>query len=178
MKATEMVVKSLEENREYVENAIKGLSSEELAWVPKPHSNSIVFLMWHLARVEDLWINRILLAGKEIYESEGWYKKFKTTAADNGFMYDVAKLKAWPVPALILIKEYAAVIRKKTIAYLKSLNEKQMDEARDFGWRKGTTATALSHLISEVGEHSGQIGYIKGIMKGIEPPPLPPPPKT
>ncbi|OGO19684.1 MAG: hypothetical protein A2Z15_00105 [Chloroflexi bacterium RBG_16_50_11] len=171
MKAIELIMLSLEENSEYVSNAIKGLSRDELAWSPKPHSNSIAFLLWHLARVEDLWINRILLAGKEIYEADNWYKKFGTLAHDSGFGYDVKKLKAWHVPGLELIKKYAAAVRQKTIAYLKSLNEKALDEPRDFGWRKGTTGSALSHLITEVGEHSGQIGYIKGMMKGIEPPP-------
>ncbi len=177
MNAIDMVLASLEENRRYIADAIKGLTADELAWSPKPHSNTIIFLMWHLARIEDLWINRILLAGKELYETEGWYKKFGTPAQDNGFAYDVAKLKAWPVPKIELLQDYAAVIRKKTIGYLKSLTEKQLDEPMDFGWSKGTRGSALSHLISEVGEHSGQIGYIKGIMKGIEPPPAFPPAK-
>jgi uncharacterized damage-inducible protein DinB len=178
MKAIDLIMKSLDENREYIENAIKGLSREELAWRPKPHSNSIAFLLWHLARVEDLWINRILLGEKEAYEAAGWYKKFGTPAQDSGFGYDVEKLKSWPVPKLALLKEYAGIVREKTLAYLKSVNEKKLDEPRDFGWSKGTVGTALAHLITEVGEHSGQIGYIKGIIKGIEPLPLPPPPKT
>jgi uncharacterized damage-inducible protein DinB len=176
MKASEMLLKSLDENSTYVENAIRGLSADELAWSPRPHSNSIAFLMWHLARVEDLWINRLLLVGKEIYESEGWYKKFGTAASDNGFGYDVEKLSAWPVPKPELIGEYVVAVRKKTVSYIEPLTEKQLDEAKEFGWSKGTTGSALSHLISEIGEHSGQIGYIRGIMKGIEP--TPPHPKT
>jgi uncharacterized damage-inducible protein DinB len=177
MKATEMVLKSLEENTGYVEDAIEGLTAEELAWSPKPHSNTIIFLMWHLARVEDFWINRILKAGKDIYESEGWYQKFSTPAQDSGIGYDVAKLKAWPVPAMQLLKEYAAAVRKSTRAYVETITEKQLDEARDFGWNKNTVGWALTHLVSEVGEHSGQIGYIRGIMKGIAPMSPPPPPK-
>jgi uncharacterized damage-inducible protein DinB len=174
MKAVELIAKSLDESREYVAEAIVSLSQAELAWRPKPHSNSIAFLLWHLARVEDLWINRILLGGKELYETGGWYKKFSTSAQDSGFGYDVAKLNAWPVPALSLLKEYAAAVREKTLVYLKSLTALKLDEPRDFGWRKGTTGSALSHLVTEVSEHSGQIGYLRGIMKGIEPPPPPP----
>ncbi len=174
MKATDLILKSLEENDGYVADAIKKLSPDELAWRPKPHSNSIAFLIWHLARVEDLWINRILQGGKDLYESEGWYNKFGTPAQDTGAFYDEAKLKSWPVPKLELLKQYAAVVRRSTITYLKTLDEKALDEPRDFGWMKGTTGSGLSHLISEIGEHSGQIGYIKGIMKGIENPPFPP----
>jgi uncharacterized damage-inducible protein DinB len=174
MKANELIVKSLDESRQYVADAIKGLSPDELAFRPKPHSNSIAFLLWHVARVEDLWIKRILLAGKELYEAEGWCKKFGTPAQDNGFGYDVAKLNAWPVPPLKLLTEYAGAVRGKTLTYLESLTAGKLDEAKDFGWSKGTIGSALSHLVTEVAEHSGQIGYLRGIMKGIEPPPPPP----
>jgi uncharacterized damage-inducible protein DinB len=174
MNAIELILASMDENAHYIDDAIKNLSQEELGWQPKPHSNSIAFLMWHLARVEDLWIKRLLTDGQEIYETEGWYKKFKTDVKDNGAFFDEAKLKAWPVPPRKLLKEYADAVRKQALAYLKTVTEKQLDEQRDFGWMKQTTGWALSHLISEIGEHAGQIGYIKGIMKGIENPPLAP----
>jgi uncharacterized damage-inducible protein DinB len=174
MKAVDLIVISLEESSRYVSMAVKGLSQTELAWRPKPHSNCIAFLMWHVSRGEDLWINRILLGQKELYETGGWYKKFRTPPQDSGFGYDVTKLDAWPVPTLSLLMEYAGAVREKSLAYLKSLTAVKLDEARDFGWGKGTAGSALAHLITEVAEHSGQIGYLRGIMKGIEPPPPPP----
>jgi uncharacterized damage-inducible protein DinB len=178
MKAIELIVKSLDESRQYIADAIKGLSQDEITWRPKEHSNSIAFLLWHVARAEDLWINKILLGEMDVYEAGGWHKKFGTPAQDSGFGYDVEKLNSWPVPRLALLKEYAAVVREKTLVYLNSVNEKKLDEPKDFGWSKGTIGTALAHLITDLAEHSGQIGYIRGIMKGIEPPPLPPPAKT
>ena len=174
MKTSEFIVKTLTESKEYINLAIKGLTPDELAFRPKPQSNCIAFLLWHVARVEDFWINRILLGGNEIYELDGWYKKFGTPTQDSGFGYDVKKLDAWPVPKLELLQAYAAAVRGKTQEYLSTLNGKKMDEAKDFGWNKGTIGSALSHLVTEVGEHTGQIGYIKGIMKGIEPPAPPP----
>jgi uncharacterized damage-inducible protein DinB len=174
MNINEFIGKSLAESKEYINQAIKGLSADELSFRPKPHSNSIAFLLWHLARIEDMWINRILLGEKEMYESEGWYKKFVTPVQDSGFGFDVKKIDAWPVPALELLQAYATAVRGKTQVYLNALNEQKLDESKDFGWRKGTTGSALSHLVMEIGEHSGQIGYIKGIMKGIESPTPPP----
>jgi uncharacterized damage-inducible protein DinB len=171
MKTAEFVVNSLSESKEYINRAIQGLTADEQSFRVKPYCNSIAFLLWHLARVEDLWINRALLARKEIYESEGWYQKFGTPAQDFGFGYDVKKLDDWPAPALTLLQAYATSVRGKTLEYLASLDEKAMDEAKDFHWSKGTTGSALSHLVTEVGEHTGQIGYIRGILRGIEPPP-------
>ena len=171
MKISEFILKSLEENKDYIEKAIKILSVEELNFRPKAHSNSIIFLMWHLARIEDMWINRILLGGQEIYESDGWYGQFKTPPRDSGFGYDPKMLETWPVPKLGLLTAYSDAVRNKTRQYLATLTARNLDEPKDFVWSKGTVGSALSHLITEVGEHAGQIGYIKGILKGIEPPP-------
>ena len=171
MQAKDLIKMSLQENQDYVARALKDLSAEELAWRPKPHSNSIAFLLWHLARVEDLWINRVLLAVTEMYEADGWYQKFGTPAGDVGFGYDVAKLDAWPVPTLDLLQAYANAVREKTLAHIESLTPEMLEEEKDFGWRKGTVGWVFSHLITEIGEHSGQIGYLRGVMRGIEPPP-------
>ena len=171
MNAIDIILQSLEENDKYVQDTLSFLTEKELAWSPEPHSNSIIFLMWHLGRVEDFWISQVLKRGKQIYETEGWYKKFNTTAQDSGMGFDLAKIKTWPIPSLELAEEYRAAVRKITVAYIKSLTEKQLDEPRDFGWSKATTGWALKHLICEVGEHSGQIDYIRGIMKGIQQPP-------
>ena len=88
MNAIELIILSLKENEGYIDDAIKNLTPDELAWSPKPHSNTIAFLMWHLARVEDLWINRLLKGGKELYEEKGWYQKFSTAAQDTGAFFD------------------------------------------------------------------------------------------
>jgi uncharacterized damage-inducible protein DinB len=171
MKISGFIEASLTENTAYIREAIQGLTAAELAFRPEPHSNSIAFLLWHVARVEDFWVNGKILSGKEIYESADWYQKFGTAAQDFGFGYDIKKLEAWTVPSLELLLSYAAAVRLKTLEFLKDLNEGTLDIPRDFGRRKGTNGSALSHLITEVGEHAGQIGYIKGMMKGIAPPP-------
>ena len=42
---------------------------------------------------------------------------------------------------------------------------------KDFGHRQASIGWALAHMVTEIGEHSGQIGYLRGIQKGIEPMP-------
>jgi uncharacterized damage-inducible protein DinB len=174
MKISEFIMKSLEESRGDIENSIKNLAEEELTFRPKTHSNSIIFLMWHLARVEDMWINRMILGTKEKYEADGWYKKFRTGAQENGIGFDLSKLAAWPVPDLGLLQQYSSAVRAKTLDYLTGLDDKSLDELKDLGWTKGRVGSILSHLVTEVGGHSGQIGYIYGILKSLGPNGAPP----
>ena len=45
-------------NREYHlrDEAVQDLTVEELAWQPGSQSNSIGWTLWHMLRVEDMWV--------------------------------------------------------------------------------------------------------------------------
>src|SRR5215831_12603249 len=58
MEIQELIEGTLADYRNRLETALAGLTTEELAWRPDHHSNSIGFMLWHLARVEDRWIVR------------------------------------------------------------------------------------------------------------------------
>jgi len=173
MDLKQFIIQSLGENTEYVMRAVKDLTTVELAYRPAPHSNSIAFLCWHVTRVEDLWISR-LTGRKHLYETAGWYQKFGTAAEDFGFGYGVAELDAYKAPPMEVVMGYAMAVRQQTVDYIKGLDLDTLDEVKDFGHRQASIGWALAHLVDEVGEHSGQIGYLRGIQRGIEPMPVPP----
>jgi len=108
-----VLLKSLDESQEYLIKALEELSEEDITWSPKEGSNSIIFILWHVTRVEDIWINRILLNNKEIYESEGWQELLGTPIKESGFQYDIEKLRSWPIPNLDALKRYATAVRQK-----------------------------------------------------------------
>ncbi len=168
MDLKEFIIASLTESREYVDRAVAGLTIDELAFRPERHSNSIIFLVWHLARVEDIWINRVLKDGEELYTTEKWYGKFGTAPQDMGFGFDADKLDEWPVPSLKLAKEYANAVRRTTLSYLEDLDLGKLDVKMPYREQGITVGGALAHLVTEIGEHSGQIGYLRGLQRGIE----------
>jgi uncharacterized damage-inducible protein DinB len=168
MDLKQFIVSSMTENRDYVARAVEGLTLDELAFRPERHSNSIIFLLWHLARVEDIWINRVLKGGPELYQADGWYAKFGTAPQDMGYGFDADKLDEWPVPSLALAKAYADAVRPATLAYLKDLDLSKLDTKLLHHGNEMTVGGALAHLVTEIGEHSGQIGYLRGLQRGIE----------
>ena len=48
---------ALEECKRDLYKHIDELTREELTWQPGPESNPIGYLVWHIARDEDRWIN-------------------------------------------------------------------------------------------------------------------------
>ena len=49
---------------------IRELSEDDLYWQPGPESNSIGWIIWHMARVEDMWIQFFSKREMEKWESE------------------------------------------------------------------------------------------------------------
>ena len=55
-------------------SAVDGLDADGLAWVPTHGSNSIAWLVWHCARLQDHHISE-LLATEQLWVADGWAQR-------------------------------------------------------------------------------------------------------
>ena len=63
---------------EYLEDLklkLDGLTDPELRWQSGLESNTIIWLVWHMARVEDNWINGVVGGNDTVWNSGGWSVK-------------------------------------------------------------------------------------------------------
>jgi len=169
MEAKDIILKSLEESQRYLNEALEGLTEEELAWSPREESNSIAFILWHLSRVEDIWINRITKDKNEVYDAEGWQERLGTPPNESGGRYTREQLLAWPVPKLEILKGYADSVRSKTMALLQSITDEKLSATVSTG-RYDTVGAILGHLITEIALHVGQMHYLHGVHRGLPAP--------
>jgi uncharacterized damage-inducible protein DinB len=170
MEAKEVILRSLTESQGFLNRALDGLTKEEVTWKPRPESNNIIFLFWHLIRVEDLWISRVMRQEKEVYEVEGWQEKLGTPAKDSGYKYTLEQLQAWPVPELETLWGYAASVRKRTMAFLQSLTPEKLSEVIKWDTNSETAGVMLTHLVTEIALHTGQMAYLHGVLRGMDSP--------
>ena len=78
----EVLVDGFNRVQETVHEAVEGLSAEQLAQRVGPEANTIAWLVWHLARVEDDHVSE--LAGTDqVWTSEGWAKRFELPFAES-----------------------------------------------------------------------------------------------
>ena len=66
---------------------ISNLSEDDLYWQPGSESNSIGWTIWHIARVEDMWIQFFSKREIEKWESEGWHTIFNLPTRQTGFRH-------------------------------------------------------------------------------------------
>ncbi len=166
MEAKEVIVRSLEQSQEYLDRALAGLTQEEAAWSPGAECNSIAFILWHIARTEDLFIIRIIQGESQLYEAEGWREKLGTPV--KAYQYTLEELQAWPVPKLEVLRGYADAVREKILAFLKSASPEKLSEVPRPERSPDSIGAILGRISTEIALHVGQIAYLRGIQRGLD----------
>jgi uncharacterized damage-inducible protein DinB len=166
MDAKELLLQSLEESHGYLTKALNGLTQEEASWSPSPECNSISFILWHMTRVEDFFINRVIQREKELYETQKWQEKLGTPA--KAYQYTVEELQAWRAPKLEILREYANSVRESTLAFLNSMPPERLSEVPRPDRSPNSIGVTLEHVSTEIAMHVGQIAYLRGMQRGLD----------
>jgi len=61
-----------------------GLRDEQMRCRPAGEPNSIAWLLWHCARIEDVTTNLLIASQPQVLEREGWLARLKIPRADVG----------------------------------------------------------------------------------------------
>lgn len=149
---------------EHVDELTEGLTDDESSYRPSPNANSIAWLLWHSARVQDIQVAH--LAGVEqVWVKDGWVAQFGLDLPRNDTGYghspeDVAKVQA---PADLLAGYYHDV-HKLTLEYIASLTSDELPRIVDTSWDPPVTASMrLVSIIDDCAQHLGQAAYVLGI---------------
>ena len=65
------------------ERTLTGLSDEQMRVRPREDLNSIAWLVWHIARGEDIMVNRVLGGRSQVFD-DAWLKRLGITRRDFG----------------------------------------------------------------------------------------------
>ena len=73
MRFHDIIRMGLQEYYDELRQAVDGLTYEERRFMPGPDSHHIDFTVWHIARVEDAWINRFAKqAEDQVWDRGDW----------------------------------------------------------------------------------------------------------
>lgn len=151
---------------EHVEALTDGLTDEVAFYRPTSTANSIAWLLWHSARVQDAQLCDI--AGiEQVWTRDGWVDRFALDLPrdDTGYGHspdDVGKVRA----SADLLAGYYHGVHKVTLSYLASITVEDLGQIVDDNWDPPVTAsTRLVSIIDDCAQHLGQAAYIQGISR-------------
>lgn len=150
---------------EHVGDVTEGLTEEVADYRPTPNANSITWLIWHSARVQDIQLADV--AGVEqVWTRDGWDDRFGLDLPANdmgGYGHgpdEVAKVRA---PVDMLLGYYHAV-HLLTMEYVATVTADELARIVDTNFDPPVTASArLVSIIDDCAQHLGQAAYLRGI---------------
>lgn len=149
-----------------VHTAAKGLSEEQLAYRPGDQANSIAWLLWHIARIQDDHVSALANSG-QVWTEQGWYSKFNLPfdATETGYGHTTEQVAAVRANAELLLGYFDAV-HTATEQYVQGLGEKDYGKTIEESYDPPVTlATRLVSIISDSLQHAGQAAYVRGLLK-------------
>ena len=166
MNSADLLADALERVSETVHDVVEGLSPDELSARLDADANSIAWLVWHLTRVEDDHIAGV--AGTDqVWTSGGWHERFGLPFSPSTIGYghgsdDVAAVR---VDSAGLLTGYHEAVHENTLAYVRSLDDADLDRVVDKAWDPPVTlGVRLVSVVNDGTQHAGQAAFIRGIL--------------
>lgn len=172
MQLSEFVVGCLDQHFRAMTRAIDGLTNEEMRWMPTTECSSIGFLVRHYGRTLDRWIHSRLRDVPQLWE-QGWAERLGQEISDpneTGYGYTPEQLQAFRVPDTPALLAYAEAALASAKAYLMERSDDDFSEQPVVNPRGGdmVLANMCQQLLWEFNQHGGQIGYLRGMQRGLE----------
>ena len=150
-----------------VRHTLEGLNEADLQRRPAGNGNSVAWLIWHTARVEDAQVASA--AGMEqVWTARGFLSRFALPLADNdtGYGHSSRQVDAVRAPAELLLEYYQAVHRQTT-GVLEGTDDLDLDRVVDTHWDPPVTlGVRLVSILGDCLQHLGQAAYVKGLTAG------------
>jgi Protein of unknown function (DUF664) len=149
---------------EHVDDLCDGLTEKLATYRPAPQANSIAWLIWHSARVQDVQVCDIATI-EQVWTRDGWVDRFALDLArdDTGYGHgpdDVAKVRA----SAELLAGYYRAVHDMTLEFVDTLSAADLARVVDRRWNPPVTASArLVSIVDDCAQHLGQAAYVRGI---------------
>lgn len=113
----------------------QGLSEEESRCIPPKGEHSIVWMLWHIARCEDITMNLLVAGGAQVLHSGGWLERMKISACDTGSAMSVEEIAGFSVAVDVpAVRGYRSAVGLRTREIARQLPagvfKKKMDPVR------------------------------------------------
>lgn len=130
--------------------------------------NSIGWIVWHIARMEDAQIAAIA-GSTEVHQRGGWQQRLGTPYLPDthGYGMSAAGVARFTVRSSSVLTDYYQAVHARTVEVLNSLDDAGLSAVVDDRWTPPVTALVrLVSIVDDAAQHAGQAAYVKGLLTG------------
>ncbi len=147
------------------ERAVQGLTPDQLGHAPEPGANSIGWLIWHLARVQDHHIAEVLDTG-QVWVDGDRARRFGLgpDPTNIGYGHRPEHVAAVRPEGPDVLLDYLSAVEARTRPLLQDLSAENLDRIVDRGWDPPVTlGVRLVSIADDCLQHVGQANYLRGL---------------
>jgi uncharacterized damage-inducible protein DinB len=164
--ASEILLDAFGRLPELVHRAVRGLTPEQLYQAPAHGANTIAWLVWHLARIQDDHIAEVMDV-EQIWAAGRWAQRFGLPAGtiDTGYGHSPAEVDTVRPPDAQTLMDYYEAVHQRTVAYVSTLSDADLDRIVDDRWDPPVTlGVRLVSVANDDAQHVGQAAYVRGLL--------------
>jgi DinB superfamily len=111
-----------------VDRWLGGLSHDQMRVRPGPGLNSILWLLWHMARTEDVAVNLVVAARPQVFD-DGWAERMKIPRRDMGSGMTEDEVQLLTAHAdIAAVRAYRRAVGRRTREVVAALPVEAWDE--------------------------------------------------
>jgi len=165
MTPAELLIDAFDRINQTATAAVDGLTEDQLTVRPAHDANSIAWLVWHLARVQDDHVADV--AGTEqVWTAQDFVTRFDLPFDSGATGYgmnseEVGHVRVGAEP----LADYLRAVHEATVAYLATVSPEDLDRIVDERWDPPVTlGVRLVSVVSDDLQHAGQAAYLRGLV--------------
>jgi hypothetical protein len=165
MRSSELLDDGYSRIPEVVRAAVEGLDLEGLLWQPDPDANTIAWLTWHLARVQDAHLAELHSEGEQ-WAQGGWASRFGLAqdSVETGYGHTREQMLAVRPESAEVVVDYLDTVTLRTRAFLATVTDEDLDQVVDRSWDPPVTmGVRLVSVLDDAAQHAGQAAYVRGV---------------
>ena len=170
MAASDVIKTSLERNWGMVDRAVDGLDDAMLGRLIDGQVNSISWLLWHMTRVVDVFIQTRLQGKPQLWVQDGWCEKcgLSEDSETTGQGWSAEQVAAWKVPSRVVLLGYFEATKAEARKYLDGLSDADLNATRIVppATEPRSVSEMLGILVFDNVTHGGQIAFLRGYFEG------------
>ncbi|CAN5261522.1 mycothiol transferase [soil metagenome] len=148
-----------------VHEVLGGVEPPALTHRVDPEANTIAWLMWHVARVQDDHIAG-LAHTDQAWMAEGWAERFDLAVdpGDIGYGHSTAEVATLDGADPHDLLNYHDAVAARTLTYVEGIDDGELARVVDGSWDPPVTASIrLVSVIGDCLQHLGQAAYLRGV---------------
>ncbi len=115
------------------ENALlDDMTEEQIRRIPRNCDHSVAWLIWHMARIEDVAMNMLLAGGPQLLKQADWPERMGITVINTGNLMDEAGVIELSAAVDIeALRAYRLAVGRQTQAIIQDLQSEQLKKKVD-----------------------------------------------